>query len=114
MTARLSSSAILKLMHCFTLLESHSPYGHVILGDFQCSFEHTKLHSIIILGKLPLQVNVDKLLISYWLRLLNKDEFTLAHIIYLIALSLFVREEYKVDWLCRVNNIIDSYGLSYL
>ena len=43
-------------------------------------------------GKLPLQVTVDKQLISYWLRLLNKDEFTLAHIIYIIVLNLFVRD----------------------
>ena len=65
-------------------------------------------------GKLPLQVTVDKQLISYWLRLLNKDESTLAHIIYIIVLNLFVRDEYKVKWLCRVKNIIDSCGLSYL
>ena len=43
-------------------------------------------------GKLPLQVTVDKQLISYWLRLLNKDESTLAHIIYIIVLNLFVRD----------------------
>ena len=65
-------------------------------------------------GKLPLQVTVDKQLISYWLRLLNKDESTLAHIIYIMVLNLFVRDEYKVKWLCRVKNIIDSCGLSYL
>ena len=65
-------------------------------------------------GKLPLQVTVDKQLISYWLRLLNKDESTLAHIIYIMVLNLFVRDEYKVKWLCRMKNIIDSCGLSYL
>ena len=65
-------------------------------------------------GKVPLQVTVDKQLISYWLRLLNKDESTLAHIIYIIVLSLFVRDEFKVKWLCRVKYIIDSCGLSYL
>ena len=52
--------------------------------------------------------------ISYWLRLLNKDESTLAHIIYIMVLNLFVRDEYKVKWLCRVKNNIDSCGLSYL
>ena len=62
-------------------------------------------------GKLPLQVTVDKQLISYWLRLLNKDQSTLAHIIYIILLNLFVRDEYKVKWLCRVKNIIGSCGL---
>ena len=65
-------------------------------------------------GKLPLQVTVDKDLISYWLRLLNKDESTLAHIIYIIVLNLFVFDEYKVKWLCWVKNIIDSCGLSDL
>ena len=65
-------------------------------------------------GKLLLQVTVDKQLISYWLRLLNKNESTLAHIIYIIVLKLFVCDEYKVKWLCRVKNIIDSCGLSYL
>ena len=38
-------------------------------------------------GKLPLQVTVDKQLISNWLRLLNKDESTLAHIIYIMVLT---------------------------
>ena len=55
--------------------------------------------------KLPLQVTVDKQLISYWLRLLNKDESTLALIIYIIVLNLFVRDEYKVKWLCRVKTL---------
>ena len=36
-------------------------------------------------GKLPIKVTADKYLISYWLRLLNK-----AHIIYMIALNLFL------------------------
>ena len=56
-------------------------------------------------GKLPLQVTVDKQLITYWLRLLNKDESTLAHIIYIIILHLFVRDEYKIKWLCRVKTL---------
>ena len=59
-------------------------------------------------GILPLQVTVDKQLISYWLRLLNKDESTLAHIIillYIIVLNLFVRDEYKVKWLCKVKTL---------
>ena len=55
---------------------------------------------------------IDTKLHGIWLRLLNKDD--LAHNIYIIVLNLFVRDEYKVKWLCRVKNIIDSCGLSYL
>ena len=33
-------------------------------------------------GKLPLQVTIDKRLMSFWLRLLNKEESSLAHIMY--------------------------------
>ena len=50
-------------------------------------------------GKLPMQVSVDRHLISYWLRILDKDENTLVHIIYMIALNLFLRDEYKTIWL---------------
>ena len=65
-------------------------------------------------GKLPLQVTVDKLLIAYWLRLLNKDECTLAHIVYMITFNLFVRGEYKSKWLSRAKYILDYCGLSYI
>ena len=65
-------------------------------------------------GKLPLQVTIDKRLMSSWLRLLNKEESSLAHIVYMIAHSLFVCDVYKAMWLCRVKNIVDNCGLSYL
>ena len=66
-------------------------------------------------GKLPLQqVTIDKHFMSFWLRLLNKEESSLAHIVYMIANNLFVRDVYKAKWLCRVNNMVDNCGLSYL
>ena len=67
-------------------------------------------------GKLPLQATIDKRLMSFWLRLLNnKEESSLAHIVYyMIAHNLFVRDVYKAKWLCRVKNIVDNCGLSYL
>ena len=65
-------------------------------------------------SKLPLQVTIDKHLISLWLRLLNKEESSLAHIVYMIAHNLFVRDVYKAKWLCRVKYIVDNCGLSYL
>ena len=37
-------------------------------------------------GKLPLQVTVDKNIINYWLRLLNKDDHTSADIMYTIII----------------------------
>ena len=51
---------------------------------------------------------------SFWLRLLNKEESSLAHIVYMIAHNLFVRDVYKAKWLCRVKNIVDNCGLNYL
>ena len=39
---------------------------------------------------------------------------SLAHIVYMITHNLFVRDVYKAKWLCRVKNIVDNYGLSYL
>ena len=35
-------------------------------------------------GKLPLQTSVDKQLIAYWLRVLNKDVHTFAYMVYII------------------------------
>ena len=40
-------------------------------------------------GKLPLQVSVDKQLIAYWFRVLNKDVHTFAYMVYRIALNFF-------------------------
>ena len=59
-------------------------------------------------GKLPLQITINKRLMSFWLRLLNKEESSLAHIVYMIAHNLFVRDVYKAKWLCRVNKIVDN------
>ena len=64
--------------------------------------------------KLPLQVTIDKRHMSFWLRLLNKEESSLAYIVYMIAHNLFVRDVYKAKWVCRVKNIVDNCGLSYL
>ena len=50
-------------------------------------------------GKLPLQVSVDKQLIAYWFRVLNKDVHTFAYMVYRIALNLSRRGEYKSQWL---------------
>ena len=50
-------------------------------------------------GKLPLQTFVDKQLIAYWLRILNKDVNTFSYMVYMIALNLFRRDEYKSQWL---------------
>ena len=52
-------------------------------------------------GKLPLQVSVDKQLIAYWFRVLNKDVHTSAYMVYMIALNLFRKDEYKSQWLKR-------------
>ena len=65
-------------------------------------------------GKLPLQVTVDKHVINYWLRLLAKEESTLAHKMYMISFNLFYRDEYKSKWLSRVKYILDNSGLSYM
>ena len=43
-------------------------------------------------GKLPLQTSVDKQLIAYWLRVLNKDVHTFAYMVYMIAFNLFRRD----------------------
>ena len=55
-------------------------------------------------GKLPLQIFVEKQLVSYWLRILDKDKNTLAYITYIIVLNLFMRNEYNAHWLIKVNN----------
>ena len=51
---------------------------------------------------------------SFWLRLLNKEESSLSNIVYMIAHNVFVRDIYKDKWLCGVNNIVDNSSLSYL
>ena len=64
--------------------------------------------------KLLLQVTVDKHMINYWLRLFNKDEHTSAYIMYTIIFTLFTRNEYKAQWLCRIKCILHHCSLSYI
>ena len=61
-------------------------------------------------GKLPLQVTIDKSMINYWNRLLNKDITSYAS----ITLKLLISGEYKTQWLSRVTGILDNCGLSYI
>ena len=65
-------------------------------------------------GKYPLQVTVNKLLIGYWLRILQAADDTIVHIMYVISLRLYTKCEYKSQWLCRVNSILNMCGLSYM
>ena len=65
-------------------------------------------------GKLPLQIKVDKQLITYWFRLLTKDDQTFAYIVYMIVLKLILRDEYQACWFCRVKCILDNCDLSYM
>ena len=61
-------------------------------------------------GKLPLHVTIDKRLMSFWLRLLNKEESSLAHIIYMSAhICLFV---VYIKRLCRVKHIVDKLSMA--
>ena len=48
-------------------------------------------------GKLQLQVTVDKNMINYWLHLLNKDQHTLSYIMYTIIFTLITRNEYTTQ-----------------
>ena len=45
-------------------------------------------------------------LIAYWLRVLNKDVHTCAYMVYMIALKLFRKDEYKSQWLKKELNIL--------
>ena len=60
-------------------------------------------------GKFPLQLTIDKHMINYWIRLINKDSTSYASIIYRITLKLFISGEYKTQWLSRVKSIIVLY-----
>ena len=63
----------------------------IVYTNFQNSQIET-LHTNCMIhgevGKLPLQVSVDKLVIAYWLRVLNKDLHTFAYTVYMIVLNL--------------------------
>ena len=65
-------------------------------------------------GKYPLQVTINKYIVSYWLRILNKEHSTLAHIVYIIALKLYTTGSFKAQWICKIKSILDNCGLSYI
>ena len=95
-----------------------------ILSVFSHSLDNSDLDDILILrhstpncivfgevGKLPLLIKVDKQLITYWFRPSTKVDQTFAYIVYMIVLKLFLRDEYKARWLCRVKCILDNCSL---
>ena len=49
---------------------------------------HTKLYDLREVEKLPLQTSVNKQIIAYWLRVLNKYVHSFAYTVYMIALNL--------------------------
>ena len=65
-------------------------------------------------GKFPLRVTVDKYIISYWLRILNKKQSTLTFIVYQIMLNLHINNVYKAKWIRTIKSILDNCGLSYI
>ena len=80
--------------------------------DIQCNLVETLVFPNMLYG---CEIWGLKLRLCWkYLHLLNKEESTLAHIVYMITHNLFVRNVYKAKWLCRVKNIVDHCGLSYL
>ena len=65
-------------------------------------------------GKLLLQVTIDKRMINYLIRLFKKTVAYYLSIIYTITLKLLISGEYKTQWLRRVKGILDNCGLSYI
>ena len=65
-------------------------------------------------GKLRLQSKIDKYIIGYWLRLLAKNETTLAHIFYTMSLKLFMSGLYSTLWLQKVKTILDNCILPFM
>ena len=65
-------------------------------------------------GRLRLQVKIDKLMIGYWLRILSRDVTTLTHIFYSMSITLFNSGQYTTKWTHTVKSILDNCGLTYM
>ncbi len=65
-------------------------------------------------GKLCLQTKMDKSIISYWLRLIMKDNTTLVQNTYTLSYQLFIHGIYQSVWLTNVKAILDHCGMSYI
>ena len=98
--------------HCVNMLET-----------FYIMFLKTILHlrplapNCMVYGEVdtfPLQVTINKHMINYWIRLLNKAITSYPSIIYTTTLELLISGEYKTQWLSRVKDILDNCGLLLL
>ena len=65
-------------------------------------------------GQLSLQTKVDQRMINYWLRLIMKDETTIAYQFYKLSMQLFSNDVFQSSWLRRIKTILDSCGLTYV
>ena len=65
-------------------------------------------------GKLCLQTKMDKYIISFWLRLIVKENTTLVQNAYALSYQLFMHGNYQSLWLTKVKTVLDHCGMSYI
>ena len=62
-------------------------------------------------GRFPLQLAVEKKMISYWLRIINEKQHKLTNLMYRLLFKLFESNTYRSSWLEKIKSILDKCGL---
>ena len=63
------------------------------------------------LGRMPLQVLIQKRVIGFWMRLKGGSRHKLSYIMMQLQLKKFQNSEFKSQWLSNVKSILDNAGL---
>ena len=63
-------------------------------------------------GKLPLKTQIEKRLLSYWVRVSGCKESKFSHTLFNLQLKLHQSSEIKFDWFTKIESILNSSGHS--
>ena len=63
-------------------------------------------------GKLPLRTQIEKRLLSYWVRVSGSKDSKFSHTLFYLQLKLHQSSAIKFDWLTKIESILNSSGQS--
>ena len=66
------------------------------------------------LGRLPIECEIKKRMIKFWMRLIATNNNKLSNKIYQVLFNMHVANIYSSPWICVIENILNSCGFTYI
>ena len=64
------------------------------------------------LGRFKIEVNVQKRMIGFWLKIVKSKLSKLSNVFYRLLRNMYEANEYKSSWIHKIKTILDSCGMS--